>query len=160
MASIEVAAKEFLAQRRFAVVGATDTKASPGNAIFLKLLNAGATVFAVNPKRQTVAGRPCYPNLKSLPEPVDGIVIVTPPHVTEQVVRECAETGVPRVWIHQSLKAIGSSVSESAVQFCRDHHIAVIAGGCPMMFCEPVDAAHKCMRWLSRVTGNLPAEVV
>ena len=33
--------------------------------------------------------------------------------------------------------------------------IAVIPGGCPMMFCEPVDFEHKCMRGTLRLIGSL-----
>jgi hypothetical protein len=47
-------------------------------------------------------------------------------------------------------------MSESAVAFCREKGIAVIPGSCPMMFCEPVDVAHRCMRWFFKVTGKLP----
>jgi hypothetical protein len=36
----------------------------------------------------------------------------------------------------------------------------VIAGGCPMMFCEPVDIGHKCMRWIIDVTGGFSESVV
>ena len=50
----------------------------------------------------------------------------------------------------------GTSVSEEAVRFCSEHSITVIAGACPMMFCQPVDFGHKCMRWMMRFTGGLP----
>jgi hypothetical protein len=49
------------------------------------------------------------------------------------------------------------SVSEEAVNLCREKGIEVIPGACPMMFCEPVDFGHRCMRWLLKVTGGLPA---
>jgi hypothetical protein len=84
---------------------------------------------------------------------MDGVVIVTRPEVTEQVVRECVQIGVPRVWMHRSL---GNSVSEEAVTLCRDHGIDVIDWGCPMMFCKPVDFGHKCLKWWLRLTGALP----
>jgi len=29
-----------------------------------------------------------------------------------------------------------------------------------MMFCAPVDAGHRCMRFLSRITGGLPHPLV
>jgi hypothetical protein len=57
--------------------------------------------------------------------------------------------------IHRSFGQ--GSVSQAAVEHCREHGIAVIPGGCPMMFAEPVDWGHKCMRWLLGVTGGLPA---
>jgi len=60
------------------------------------------------------------------------------------------------VWMHQSLMMAGTSVSQDAVEFCHENDIAVIAGACPMMYCEPVDFGHKCMRWVLRLVGGLP----
>lgn len=68
--------------------------------------------------------------------------------------RDCVEAGVPRVWMHRSF-GIGS-VSDEATEICRDAGIAVLDGGCPLMFLEPVDVAHKCIRWVLGVTGKLP----
>jgi hypothetical protein len=151
--TLKTMATDFLAQKRIAVAGVSRTEQDAANTIYKKLRDSGYTVFPINPKAETVEGDTCYPNLKSIPGGVDGVVIVTKPEVTEQIVRECAEVGVKRVWMHKSM---GNSVSDEAVQFCREHDIHVIPGGCPMMFCEPVDFGHKCLRWLLGVTGRLP----
>jgi uncharacterized protein len=52
--------------------------------------------------------------------------------------------------------AQGSSVSPEAVDYCREHGMSVIAGGCPMMYGEGVDFGHACMRWILGLTGRLP----
>src|SRR5574341_395545 len=42
-----------------------------------------------------------------------------------------------------------ASVSEAAVRECEEHAIPCIVGGCPLMYCQPVDFGHRCMRaWL------------
>jgi len=70
------------------------------------------------------------------------------------VVDECAEAGVECVWLH---RAFGhGSVSDAVVERCRERGLRAIPGACPMMYCEPVDPGHKCIRFLSRVTGKLP----
>ena len=147
---------DFLAQKRIAVAGVSRNKDSTGvaNGIYRKLRDAGYQVFAVNPNADTVEGDPCYPNLKAIPEPVDGVVIGTRPEIAEQIVNECAEVGVKRVWMHRSFGQ--GSVSDEATKFCLENDITVIPGGCPMMFCEPVDFGHKCMRWWLVLTGGLP----
>lgn len=146
---------DFLAQKRIAVAGVSrEPKGSAANLIYQKLKSAGYQVFPLNPHAETVEGEKCYPDLKSIPDGVNGVVIVTPPEAVEQIVRECAETGVSRVWMHRSFGA--GSVSEEAVQYCAENNISVIAGACPMMFCQPVDFGHKCMRWILGVTGKLP----
>ena len=149
---------DFLARKRIAVAGVSrDNIHHPSaNLIYRRLKSMGHEVFAVNPNMQSFEGDRCYPDVRSIPEGVDGVVIVTRPAVTEQIVRDCREAGVRRVWMHQSL-AKGSSVSEAAVDYCRENDIGVIAGGCPMMFGPGVDFGHKCMRWMMSLTGSLPA---
>ena len=82
------------------------------------------------------------------------VVVVTRPGDAVKVVRQCSEAGVSRVWMH---RAVGQgSVSSAAVDLCRLRGIRVIAGGCPMMYCKPVDGAHRCMRWALGLFGRLP----
>lgn len=154
MSTIKERAHDFLAQRRIAVAGVSRHSDQPANLIYRKLRDSGHEVFATNPKTGTAEGATCYPNLASIPGGVDAVVVATPPEATEDVVRQCAELGVSRVWMHRSFGQ--GSVSEAAVAACREHSITVIPGGCPMMFQEPVDIGHKCMRWLLGVTGKLP----
>ncbi len=156
MVNMEKAVEAFLAQKRIAVAGVSRNKNEAANVVYRKLRASGYEVFPVNPNAETVEGDDCYPDLKSVPGGVDGVVIATRPAVTEEVVRECADLGVPRVWMHRSFGQ--GSVSENAVDYCREKGIEVIPGGCPMMFCRPVDLGHKCMRWILSVTGGLPRE--
>jgi predicted CoA-binding protein len=151
--TIEAKVNDFLAQQRIAVAGVSRTEQDAANAIYKKLRDKGYTVFPLNPKAETVEGDKCYPSVKNIPGGVDAVVIVTKPEVTEQIVRECAEAGVKRVWMHRGM---GNSVSDTAVKFCQENGITVIAGACPMWFCEPVDIAHKCFRWFANITGRMP----
>lgn len=165
MATIDLLAHDFLAQKCIAVAGVSRSREDAANLIYRKLRGAGYRVYAINPHAVTFDGDPCYPDLKSLPERVEGVVIVTRPATAEQIVRQCIELGVPRVWMHCSLgtspklgkklAASITSVSEEAVRLCQENNIAVIPGGCPMMFCQPVDFGHRCMRWSLRLLGSM-----
>ncbi len=146
--------KDFLAQKRIAVAGVSRSEKEAANLIYRKLRDSGYEVFAENPKAEQVEGDPCFPDLRSIPGSVDSVVISTPPDVAEEIAEECAEVGVSRVWMHRSFGT--GSVSEAATRYCEEKGITVIAGGCPMMFCEPVDFGHKCMRWWLGLTGRLP----
>ncbi len=148
---------DFLAQKRVAVAGVSRKEGHhpAANLIYHRLKATGHDVFPVNPHLQTFEGDRCYPDLRSIPGGVDGVVIVTRPDVTERIVRDCDEAGIRRVWMHQSVRKT-SSVSRDAVEYCRQHDISVIAGACPMMFGDGVDFGHTCMRWVLRLTGGLP----
>jgi predicted CoA-binding protein len=151
------AVTDFLAQKRIAVAGVSRSKNEAANIIYRKLRDAGYQVFPVNPNAAEVEGESCYPDLTSIPGGVDGVVIATHPSVTRDITSECARLGIQRVWMHRSFGP--GSWSEDAVEFCRENGISVIPGGCPMMYCEPVDVPHKCMRWVLSMTRGLPRKL-
>jgi uncharacterized protein len=156
--TLETRVDDFLAQKRIAVAGVSrgNSHHPAGNLIYRRLKKTGHEVFPVNPHMQTFEGDRCYPDLRSIPGGVDGVVIVTRPETAKRIVQDCSDAGVRRVWMHQSMGKKGSSVSPAAVDYCRQHDISVIAGACPMMYCDGVDLGHRCMRWILRLTGGLP----
>jgi len=85
-----------LKPRNVAVVGATENVGSVGRTILWNLISNpfGGTVFPVNPKRSSVLGIHAYPNISSLPEPVDLAVIVTPAKSVPALVQEAVDNGV------------------------------------------------------------------
>lgn len=156
MLTLQEAVNDFLGQSRIAVAGVSRHSGEAANLIYRKLRDHGYTVFPINPNAEEVEGDTCYPTVSSIPGGVDGVVFAAPPDAANQIVHDCAEVGVSRVWMH---RAFGNgSVNEEAVAYGREHHMTIIPGGCPMMFLEP-DFGHKCIRWWLKVTGSLPTEL-
>jgi len=157
MTAFNTLVADFLAQKRIAVAGVSRSGgAAAANGIYNKLKNANYQVFAVNPNASQVEGDPCYPNLRAIPGGVEAVLVATHPNVAPQIVQECIELGISRVWLHRSFGQ--GSVSTEAIELGRRHGLTVIPAGCPMMFLEP-DIAHTCVRWILGFTGGLPKEV-
>ncbi|HEX4951786.1 MAG TPA: CoA-binding protein [Thermoanaerobaculia bacterium] len=154
MAEIPVPVAAFLGGRRFAVAGVSRDPQQAANAIYRKLRGAGYEVFPVNPKAAEVEGVKCFADLASVPGSLDGVVIATPPGVAAAVVRQAAEKGVPRVWLHRSFGT--GSVSPEAVQEAAARGVECLEGGCPLMYSAPVDLGHRCMRWWLARKGRVP----
>ena len=146
----KAAIEDFLAQRKLAVVGVSRRGKKFGNTVYRELIAKGYTVFPVNPHADSIDGQRCYPSLTSLPEPVDGAVIVVPPAETENVVRQAAEAGLRRVWMQRGAE------SSAAIRYCEEQGISVVHGQCILMFAEPTAFFHRLHRWIWRVTGKLP----
>ena len=125
--TLETKVHEFLAQKRIAVAGVSRNNSHhpTGNLIYRRLKKTGHEVFPLNPHMQTFEGDRCYPDLRSIPGGVDGVVIVTRPEIAERIVQDCSDAGVRRVWMHQSIGKQGSSVSPAAVEYCRQHQLSV-----------------------------------
>jgi predicted CoA-binding protein len=151
------AAREFLALPRLAVVGISRGGNTAGNYVFRKLRDAGGEVFPVNPNAEELEGARCYPDLRSIPGGVDGVVVATHPRVSADIVSECAKLGIQHVWLHRSFGQ--GSVSPEAIRIGREAKLTLISGGCPLMFCDTADIGHRCMRWILGMTRGLPKEV-
>ncbi|MCB9135918.1 MAG: CoA-binding protein [Anaerolineales bacterium] len=152
MSNFDTLAKDFLAQKRIAVAGVSRNSQQTANMIYKTFRDKGYKVFPINPNADTLEGDPAYPNLQSVPGGVDGVLIVTKPELTDQIVRDAVEASVSRVWMHNSTFA-GSSASEFAIKYGRENGLTIISGGCPMMF---FDFGHKCMKWVLGAMGKLP----
>jgi hypothetical protein len=158
MSTIKEAAAEFLACRRIAVTGVSrQPKEHGGNIVFTRLKERGYDVFAVNPNTDKVEGVTAYPDLRSIPGGVEAVVIATAPERALDTVREAADLGMTKVWMHRSMGA--GSVSPEATAFGREHHMVVIDGGCPLMFGPTADGGHKVMCAMLKMTGKVPRHV-
>lgn len=139
---------QFLKGQRIAVAGVSRGNTTAANAVFRKLRDSGYDAVPINPNATTVEGATCYPSVASVPGRVDGVIVATHPRVAAQTVRDAAERGITQVWFHRSFG--DGSVSTEAIEECTRHGITPIVGGCPLMYCEPVDVGHRCMRgWLT-----------
>ena len=156
MPNIKDAAAEFLACKRVAVTGVSRTPKTHGsNNVYRRLRERGYQVFAVNPNTGQLEGDRSYPDLASIPGGVQAVVIGTRPQLAEAAMRECAELGITRVWMHRGPGA--GSVSDAATGYGRAHGITVIDGGCPLMFGPTADSGHKIMRLV--YAGHVPKQV-
>lgn len=158
MSKLDVMVQDFLAQKKIAVVGVSDKRETGCNAAYQRFKDAGYKVFAVNPRIASFQGDACYADLKSIPEKVDAVFILTSPKVTDQIVQQCVNLGVKHVWMHcmmgvkPGLAASMTSVSQSAVDVCNANGIAVIPGSCPNQYLNP-DGGHKLMRGMFKLFG-------
>ncbi|RZN39267.1 MAG: CoA-binding protein [Methanophagales archaeon ANME-1-THS] len=120
--------KEFLRKENvFAVVGVSSNPEKYGHLVYKDLKEAGYTVYPINPHIDEVLGDHCYHSLSELPERPDVVDTVVPPHVTEEIVEECKELGIARVWMQPG------SESEKAIEFCRQNNIKVVHDLCVMV---------------------------
>jgi uncharacterized protein len=163
MAKIDELVKEFLSQKKIAVVGVSDHRETGCNMNYRKFKSAGYQVFAVNPHITQFDGEPCYPDLKSIPEKVEAVFILANPEITIEIVKQCVDLGIKYVWMHcmmgikPGLASGMTSVSPDAVRICRENGISVIPGSCPNQFLKP-DIGHAMMRGMWRMFGFLAME--
>ncbi len=143
----------FLSQHRLALVGVSNRPDDFSRAVMKEMLARGYDMIPVRPDGDTIEGRPVYARLQDVPGKLDGAILMTPPKVTASVVRDAAEAGVPRVWMHRG--GGPGAVEPRAVAFCQEHGIEVIPGECPFMFLGS-GGIHRLHGLLRKLTGRYP----
>ena len=144
----------FLSCRRIAVVGVSRDPKDFSRAVFRAFVKRGYDAVPVNPAGGEVEGRPAAGRVGEVQPPPEAALLLTPPTATERVVRECAEAGVKRVWMHRG--GGSGAVSPEAVAFCRDRGIEVVDGECPFMFLPDAGWFHGVHRFVRRLSARLP----
>ncbi len=149
--------EDFLNETRIAVAGVSRKGDTAANSVLKKLIRSGYEAIPINPRAggAPLEGVPSYADLKSIPEIPGAVVIATHPDASADVVRQCGESGIKMIWFHRSFGQ--GSVSDEALQECEKLGIDPIVGGCPLMFCDPVDPVHRLMKWWLQRKGTVPS---
>ena len=118
--------EEFMAQKKFAVFGATDNPQKNGCRIFRNLKSRGYEVYPVNQRLKEIDGVKCYSKLSDIPVKVDVVDFVVPPEVTESILKECKNLELGRIWLQPG------SESEASITFCHENNLKVVHDVCVM----------------------------
>ncbi|MHB1131948.1 MAG: acetate--CoA ligase alpha subunit [Chloroflexota bacterium] len=86
----------FFRPKTVAVVGASRNEKGLGHTVLRNMVEFGFTgkIYPVNPKADCLIGLECYPDLASIPEPVDLVVVVVPQPLVADVMRQAVAKGV------------------------------------------------------------------
>src|SRR5688572_6048982 len=93
-----------LGAKRIAIVGLSDDPSRPSYRIASYLIGHGFDVVGVNPKHETVLGRPCYPTLEDVPGPVDLVNVFRRPLACGDVARSTAGIGAKGLWLQSGIR--------------------------------------------------------
>ncbi len=85
--------------KTIAVVGASPKPFRDSGAIAEYLSRQGYTVYPVNPKYTEISGMTCYPNVRSIPEPVDIVDVFRNPDDLDDVIDDAIVSNAKAVWL-------------------------------------------------------------
>ena len=145
---------EFLGQRRIAMVGLSRHPEDFSRLLFREMCKRGYDMVPVNPAAGDLEGRRCFARVQEIEPPAEAALIMTAPRETERVVRDCAEAGVRRVWMHRG--GGQGAVSKAAAEFCRQQGIHLVEGYCPFMFLPTTQLFHRVHGFILKVMGRYP----
>ncbi len=128
--------EKFFNPKSVAIVGASRQAGKVGYEILKSMLDAGfaGKIFPVNPQADSIEELKCYPDLRSIGEVPDLVVIVVPAKVVPAVMQQCAAIGVKAVIIITAgFKEVGEQgrrLEQQVVQIAKQSAIRVIGPNC------------------------------
>lgn len=145
---------DFLAQKRIAFVGLSADPHDFSHAVWKEMRERGYELVPVHPTASQLEGVPAFRSVKDIREPVAGALLMTPPAASAAVVAECADAGIPRVWLHRGVGH--GSVSEEAIAVANERGLDLVSGQCPLMFLRDPAWIHRAHAWGKKVVGSYP----
>ena len=128
--------EEFLGSEPIAMAGVSRNPKKFGFAAFRELKEKGLNVLPVNPNAEEIHGSKVYHNIKSLPDDVKGLIVMTNKQQTAGVIREAKEKGIKNIWIQQMAE------TKEALQELEGSGINYITKECILMHYKP-HSIHK-----------------
>jgi hypothetical protein len=142
--------QDFYQSQPIAVVGVSRDPKKFGNSAYKSLKAQGYNVIPVNPNTDTIEGDKSYPDLKSIPDKVGGVLVIVPPKKSEQVVKEAHEAGINRVWLQQGAE------SPAAIKYCQENGMTVVHNECIMMYADHSAFFHRMHGFVWGLMGKAP----
>ena len=128
--------ESFFNPKSVAIVGASSTKGKVGYEILKSMIDAGyeGKIFPVNPKAQPIEGLECYPNLKSIGQKPDLVIIIVPAKIVPTIMEQCADVGTKSVIIitagFKEIGKEGDALEKQIVKIARKAGIRIIGPNC------------------------------
>lgn len=128
--------RKLLTPSRVAVVGASEKEGFGGDTCRNILAYADTTrVDFINPKRDMVFGKKCWPSLADLPEPIDLVIICTPQKTVEDILRQASAKGAGAAVVFASGYAEvgtdeGRAADASLRTLCAELDMALMGPNC------------------------------
>lgn len=139
------AIKDFVASKRIAIVGVSQSDAKFGNNVYRELKGKGYDVVPVHPTMEKFDQDPCFKNIQSIDPKVDGVLINVKKDKVKAILDDAHQAGLKKIWLQQ-----GSETPET-VQYAESLGMNIVSGGCIMMYAEPVNSVHAFHRWIWRL---------
>jgi predicted CoA-binding protein len=110
--------------RTIAVVGLSSRRARPSYGVSEYMQSAGYRIVPVNPQESEVLGEKAYPDLDSVPVPVDIVDIFRRPECVPEIVEAAIRIGAKAIWMQEGV------VHEEAAERARAAGLTVVMDRC------------------------------
>jgi predicted CoA-binding protein len=102
------------------VVGLSPDEGRPSHGVARYLKEHGYHIIPVNPGAKEILGEVCYPDLSSIPEPVETVDIFRRSETVPPIVEEAIKIKAKAVWLQEGV------INEAAAKRAREAGLLVV----------------------------------
>ncbi len=110
--------------RTIAIVGLSPKAERPSQKVATYLREQGYRIVPVNPREKEILGETCYPDLASIPEPIEVVDIFRRSGEVPDIVEGAIRAGAKAVWMQEGV------INEEAVARAREAGLLVVMDKC------------------------------
>jgi predicted CoA-binding protein len=127
MSDLETIETILTTAKNIAVVGLSSNPARAGYYVPAYLQGEGYRIIPVNPALEQALGERAYPDLRSVPRPVDLVLLFRRPEAVPPFVEDAIEIGAGAVWMQTGI------VNEDAAARARQAGLQVVMDACMLV---------------------------
>lgn len=132
-----------------AMVGLSSSPQKASQFVATYLQHQGYHIVPVHPKADSILGETAYPDVESVPGPVDVVNVFRPPHECPTYAEQAAATGADALWLQLGI------VSPEAAAIADEHGLDVVMDRCMKMEHGRYQGG---MHWMGMNTGVITAQ--
>jgi len=142
--------ENFISLKEIAIVGVSRDKKKFGYYLIEILEKQSYTIYPVNINTDIIFEKKCYRTISDLPKTVEGIVIITPKHLSSSVLKEAITNNIKNIWIMQGCE------NEEVISIAKENsNLNIIMKFCILLYAKP-KGVHKFHYNILKLFGKLP----
>lgn len=112
------------AYRRIAVVGLSADPSRPSYGVAKYLQDKGYEIIPINPREREILGAKSYPDLASIPGPVEIVDVFRRPEHLPPIAAQAAQVGAKVLWMQQGIR------NQQAARIAEQAGLLVVQDAC------------------------------
>jgi predicted CoA-binding protein len=113
--------------KTIAVVGLSEKPSRPSYQVAQYMQSVGYRIIPVNPLCSEILGERCYPDLLSIPEPVDMVNVFRKPEDCLPIAQDAVKIGAKSLWMQQGV------INQEAFKYAESKGLEAVMDKCLMV---------------------------